>query len=79
VDGQAMVENFADFPGVNITNNYQAEYNPSGQPVMGADSRVRFAADSGAIRDVYVVDKTGAVVVDLIQLGTGCACEMCKK
>jgi hypothetical protein len=28
---------------------------------------------------VYVVDQTGAVVVDLIQMGTGCSCELCLK
>jgi type II secretory pathway pseudopilin PulG len=79
VDGQPLVENFTSFPGVTISNNYQVEYNTSGRPTMGQDTRVRLLADSGAIRDVYVVDQTGAVVVDLIQMGTGCSCELCLK
>jgi hypothetical protein len=78
VTHQQMVEDLSRYPGVAITTNYQVEFDPRvGVPTMGGDQRVRFTADSGAIRDVYVVDQTGAVVVDLIQTGTGCSCDIC--
>ena len=67
------------FEGVYIDNNYQVEFNSMGEPVMGGDDRVRLASTSGAIRDVYVIDKTGAVIIDLIEYGTGCSCELCFK
>jgi len=75
--GQDLEENFANLPGVSIVNNYQVAFNGKGVPISGADGRLRLMATSGAIRDVYVVDKTGAVVVDFIQAGTGCNCELC--
>lgn len=71
-----MTDDLSKFPGVSIQTNNQIEFNAKGYPVMGADSRVRLQSSSGAIRDVYVVDKTGAVVVDLIQYGTGCSCQL---
>lgn len=78
VTREDMVVNLADFQGVVITTNYRVEFNARGEPTTGADSRVRLTASSGAIRDVYVVDRTGAVVVDLIQYGTGCRCDLCE-
>ncbi|MBI2092691.1 MAG: hypothetical protein HYT75_06845 [Deltaproteobacteria bacterium] len=77
--GKPLVEQFDNFPGVSLATNYQVEFNANGKPTMGADQRARFSSSSGAIRDVYVVDQTGAVVVDLIQAGTGCSCELCKQ
>lgn len=74
-----LIEDFHDFPGVAISTNYQVQFDPMGRPTMGADSRMRLTASSGAIRDVYVIDQTGAVIVDLIQRGTGCHCEICYK
>lgn len=79
VTGLSLVEDLEKYPGVAISTDYQAEFDGYGVPTMGYDRRVRFVADSGAIRDVYVVDKTGAVVVDLIQAGTGCSCTLCKQ
>ncbi len=76
--GQPLVEQFANFPGVSLATNYQVEFDANGKPTMGADQRARFSSYSGALRDVYVIDQTGAVVVDLIQAGTGCSCELCK-
>lgn len=79
VTKEDLVVDIEDFEGVYIDNDYQVEFNPQGEPVMGGDSRVRLASSSGAIRDVYVVEKTGVVVVDLIEYGTGCACTMCQE
>ncbi len=77
VTRQQLVEDLSKYPGVVITTAYQVEFEPTvGRPTMGGDQRVRFTATSGAIRDVYVVDQTGAVVVDLIQVGTGCSCDL---
>ena len=75
--GGQLIENLSKFPGVKITTSYQVEFNPVGTPTMGGDGRVRFTSSSGAIRDVYVVNNTGAVIIDLIQEGTGCSCELC--
>jgi Tfp pilus assembly protein FimT len=74
---QSLIEDFSKYPGVSIQTARQIEFNSSGIPVMGADQRIRLLADSGATRDVYVVDKTGAVIVDLINYGSGCSCELC--
>ncbi len=79
VTRQQLVEDLVKYPGVTITTNYQVEFDPRlGVPTVGGDQSVRFTATSGATRDVYVVDQTGAVVVDLIQRGTGCSCDICK-
>lgn len=72
-----MIDDLSKFPGVSITTNYEVRFDSKGRPTMGADDRVRLTATSGAIRDVYVVDQTGAVVVDLIGVGTGCGCTLC--
>lgn len=78
VTREALVEDLTDFEGIAITTDYRVEFDSTGQPVIGGDGRVRLTAGSGAVRDVYVVDKTGAVVVDLIEYGTGCNCKLCK-
>ena len=77
--GRPMVETFDNFPGVSVAASYRIEFNGKGVPTIGGDERIRLAATSGALRDVYVVDQTGAVVVDFIQAGTGCNCELCYK
>ncbi len=77
VTRQSLVEDMSDFPGVSISNNYEVRFDSVGRPTIGADRRVRFTATSGAIRDVYVIDQTGAVVNDLIERGVGCSCDIC--
>jgi len=77
VTRQAMNFDLDEFEGVTISTTYQVEFDSNGIPVIGGDGRVRLTAASGAIRDVYVVDRTGAVVIDLIEYGTGCSCELC--
>jgi hypothetical protein len=72
-----MIVDLSSYQGVGITTDYQVEFTALGVPVIGGNDRVRLTATSGAIRDVYVVANTGAVVVDLIQYGTGCTCEVC--
>lgn len=77
VTRQNLVVNLAEFQGVTVSTNYQVEFSPVGEPIMGGDGRVRLTSSSGATRDVYVVDKTGAVIIDLIGYGTGCQCKLC--
>lgn len=77
VTKEDMVIELDDFQGVALSTSTQIEFDKTGIPVMGADERIRLTASSGAIRDVYVVDKTGAVVIDLIEYGTGCSCNLC--
>lgn len=72
-----LVEDLADFEGISIAENYTVEFDATGDPIAGGDDHVRLQADSGAVRDVYVVDNTGAVIVDHVQLGSGCSCELC--
>jgi len=77
--GGQLVENFVHFPGVEIDTNYEVKFDAVGRPTIGADQRARLIATSGARRDVYVIDQTGAVINDLIQKGTGCSCDICRK
>ncbi len=77
VTREDLVIELTDFQGVTVAEDYQVEFDPGGTPVMGGDNRARLTATSGAIRDVYVVDKTGAIVIDLIEYGTGCNCKLC--
>lgn len=72
-----LVVTLEDFDGVIVASDHQFEFDKTGTPVLGGDSRVRLVATSGAIRDVYVVENTGAVVIDLIEYGTGCRCDLC--
>jgi prepilin-type N-terminal cleavage/methylation domain-containing protein len=77
VTRQDFIVDITGFEGVDIDQIRQVEFNSIGEPVMGGDSRIRLESSSGAIRDVYVIDKTGAVVIDLIEYGTGCSCQLC--
>jgi len=77
VTREDLIVSLEDFEGVTIATDYEVEFDSTGTPIVGGDDRVRLAATSGAIRDVYVVEKTGAVVIDLIEYGTGCNCELC--
>lgn len=78
VTREDMVVALDDFEGVTISNNYQVKFNSRGEPVTGGDGRVTLTATSGAVRDVRVIDKTGAVVIDLIEYGAGCSCQLCE-
>ena len=72
VTKQKLVVDLSDFDGVTIGTNYQVEFNDAGKTVMGGDGKVRLKSSSGAIRDIYVIEKSSAVVVDLIEYGSGC-------
>lgn len=69
---QAMIENFAKYPGVQVSSNFQVQFDASGRPVMGGNQRATLMT-GGAVRDIYIVDRTGAVVIDITQGGSGCA------
>lgn len=77
-----LVVDLGNFEGVVISNNYQVEFDSIGKPIMGGSTNadngyVQLNAASGATRRVYVIDQTGAVVVDFISTGSGCSCELC--
>lgn len=74
---QSFTEDLSKFTGVYIQGDYQVEFNTLGKPVIGGDSYVRLNADGGAVRDVYIVADTGAVVIDIINYGSGCSCTVC--
>lgn len=76
VTRQSLTVSMATYQGVALNTTDRVEFDPTGTPVMGGDHRIRMTATSGSIRDIYVVDKTGAVVIDLIEYGTGCACNI---
>lgn len=67
-----LVEDLSKYQGVSIGNSYQVEFNSLGEPVVGGDGHVRLNAVSGEYKDVYVVDKTGAVVIDAAGYASGC-------
>lgn len=59
-----LIDNLSRYPGVQITSNYQVEFNARGVPVTGGGGSVRFTAASGSIRDINVTANTGAVELD---------------
>ncbi len=76
-DRQPMVEDLQQFGGVALGESYRVEFDKVGAPVLGGGGDVSVIADSGAIRRIYVIENTGAVVVDVLDYGSGCSCEMC--
>ncbi len=74
---QNMVDDLSKFPGVSISGSKQFEFNSIGKPVIGGGDHMTLSASSGAVRDIYVIDETGAVIVDIFQTGGGCGCEFC--
>lgn len=71
---QPMVKDVSEFGRVSISNNFQVEFDKLGKPTVGGGGSVVVTADSGASRRIYVVANTGAVTVDVIGYGSGCAC-----
>ncbi len=76
VDKQPMVESGADFGDIGIANSYRVEFNKLGAPLVGGGGNVEVVADNGARRRVYVIENTGAVLVDVLDYGSGCTCRM---
>ena len=76
-DRSPMIENTEEFGGIQVATNYQVEFNRYGSPVMGGGGNLEVVSDSGAARRIYVIDNTGAVVVDILDYGGGCGCRVC--
>lgn len=72
-----MVETLGQFRVVSIATNYEVRFGTTGSPTIGGYGRVRLTSTDGAVREIYVVGKTGAVLIDEIELG-GCGCEICE-
>ncbi|HPW45605.1 MAG TPA: hypothetical protein PKU96_04460 [bacterium] len=72
-----MVENVSDFGSIALANNFQVEFNKLGKPTMGGGGNIEVLADSGARRRIYVIENTGAVLIDILDYGTSCSCRMC--
>lgn len=74
-----MIENLDSFGDLSINNNYRVEFDKFGKPTLGGGGNVEILADSGARRRVYVIDTTGAVIVDVLDYGSGCSCGLCNE
>jgi prepilin-type N-terminal cleavage/methylation domain-containing protein len=72
-----MVEDFTHFGTVTANDNYRVEFDSLGRPTMGGGGHITLITDNGATRRIYVIANTGAVVVDVLDYGSGCSCEMC--
>ncbi|MFA5187264.1 MAG: type II secretion system protein [Patescibacteria group bacterium] len=78
LDGSPMVRDLSAFGGVAIDNGYQVEFNGLGKPVIGGGGDVKVVTSDGASRRIYVIENTGAVVVDVLDQGAGCGCRVCE-
>ena len=76
-DRGPMVEDMQEFGDIEVVTNYQVEFNTLGTPTIGGGGNVEVMADTGAMRIIYVIDNTGAVVVDVLNYGSGCGCWLC--
>lgn len=74
-----MIESLSSFGDLSINNNYRVEFDKFGAPTLGGGGNVEILADSGARRRVYVIDTTGAVIVDVLDYGSGCSCGLCNE
>jgi len=74
---EPMVEDLEEYGDIDIGNSYTVEFNKVGKPTTGGGGNVEVVADSGAARKIYVIDNTGAVVVDILDYGSGCGCRIC--
>jgi len=64
------------FGTAQIGIGYQVEFDKLGRPTIGGGGNVEVVADSGAMRRIYIIDNTGAVVVDILDYGSGCGCRI---
>jgi len=72
-----MVQDLATFGSVTLGNDYRVEFDNLGRPVTGGGGHVTLITDNGATRNIYVIENTGAVIVDVLDYGSGCGCRMC--
>lgn len=77
LDRNPMIEEMSQFGSVWLNNSLQVEFDKVGKPVMGGGEFIEIVADSGAARKIYVIDNTGAIIVDVLGYGEGCSCRMC--
>lgn len=72
VTNDRLVVNLPEFNNVAVSNDYRVEFDPQGKAVIGGDKKVRLTAGGGSVRDVYVVGKTGEVIIDQVEW-SGCS------
>jgi hypothetical protein len=72
-----FTEDLSHFGSITLGSSYQVEFDRLGRPVIGGGGDVTVVADGGASRKIYVIENTGAVVVDVLNYGSGCSCEVC--
>ena len=72
-----MIEDLTHFGSVTLNNDYRVEFDSLGRPTTGGGGHVTLITNNGATRKIYVIANTGAVIVDVLDYGSGCSCEMC--
>lgn len=77
ITGALWIDDLSKYHGVGITNNLTVVFNKYGEPTQGGDTRLRLETLEGDQRDIYVVDETGLVVIDVLGVGSGCRCNLC--
>ena len=78
LDKGVMIEDVGQFGNVRLGNSFTVEFDKVGRPTIGGGGNVEVIADSGAMRRIYVIENTGAVIVDVLGYGSSCSCRMCK-
>ena len=76
VEHTPMIENVSQFGDLAIGNNYRVEFDKVGTPVVGGGGNVTIVSASGASRSIYVVENTGAIIIDILGYGSGCSCAL---
>lgn len=79
LDRQPMIENMQEFGNIQIARDYHVKFDKLGRPTIGGGGNVEVVASSGAMRRIYVIENTGAVVVDILDYGSGCGCRVCRE
>lgn len=76
-DQQPMIEDVTHFGSVALNNTFQVEFDRLGRPTIGGGGYEEVISESGASRRIYIIDNTGSVLVDVLNLGSGCRCDLC--
>ncbi len=73
----AMVVTLNDFGDVAVNTDLVVEFDAVGRPMQGGGDFVEVISSGGAARRVYITANTGAVIVDVLDYGSGCNCQLC--
>ena len=77
VTAAPWVDDFSKYQNVVILNNLTVQFDRYGRPIQGGDGRVELQSEQGDRKDVYIVEESGLVIIDMQGAGAGCQCKLC--